>query len=79
MATPQKVQCDYKQTKMIDWFQTPDGTEVIVTLLANKRSIKQYCTDTELPYKIGMRNLYDDMQYMQQRDLNEIYDKRLKQ
>ena len=76
MATPHKVQCDYKQ---IDWFQTPDGTEVIVTLLANKRSIKQYCEDTELPFKLGMRNLYDDMQYMQQRDLNEIYSERLKQ
>lgn len=76
MATPTKVQCDYKQ---IDWFQTLDGTEVIVILLANKRSIKQYCTDTEMPYKIGMRNLYDDMQCMQPRDLNEIYDQRLKQ
>ena len=76
MATPHKHQCVYKQ---IDWFQTPDGTEVIVILLANKHSVKRYCEDTEMPYKIGMRNLYDDMQYMQQRDLNEIYDKRLKQ
>ena len=76
MATPHKVQCDYKQ---IDYFITPDGTEVIVTLLANKHSVKQYCTDTELPYKIGMRNLYDEeLQCMQPRDLNEIYDERLK-
>lgn len=76
MATPHKVQCDYKQ---IDWFQTPDGTEVSVWLKANKHSVKQYCTDTELPYKIGMRNLYDDMQCLQPRDLNEIYSERLKQ
>lgn len=77
MATPHKHQCVYKQ---IDWFQTPDGTEVIVTLLANKHSVKQYCTDTELPYKIGLRNLYEqELQRMQQRDLNEIYSERLKQ
>lgn len=74
MATPHKVQCDYKQ---IDYFITPDGTEVSVYLLANKRSVKQYCTDTELPYKIGMRNLYE-MQCMSPRDLNELYNKGLK-
>jgi len=76
MATPHKLQCEYKQ---IDWFCTEDGTEVTVWLLANKHSVKRYCEDTELPYKIGLRNLYDNMQCMQQRDLNEIYDKRLKQ
>lgn len=76
MATPHTAQCGYKQ---IDWFQTPDGTEVIVTLLANKHSVKRYCEDTELPYKIGLRNLYEqELQCMQQRDLNEIYSYRLK-
>ena len=75
MATPHKVQCDYKQ---IDYFITSDGTPVTVWLLTNKRSVKQYCEDVELPYKIGLRNLYDDMQCMQQRDLNEIYNERLK-
>jgi len=78
MATPTKVQCDYKQ-KIIDYFVTSDGTPVTVWLLTNKRSIKQYCEDTELPFKLGMRNLYDDMQCMQPRDLNEIYSERLKQ
>jgi len=74
MATPHKHQCVYKT---IDWFQTPDGTEVIITLLANKHSIKRYCEDTELPYTIGLRNLYDEMHRMQH--LNEIYTRRLKQ
>ena len=76
MAPPTKVQCDYKQ-KIIDYFITSDGTPVTVWLIATKHSVKQYCADTELPFRLGMRNLYDDMQCMQPRYLNEIYDKRL--
>jgi len=65
MATPHKVQCDYKQ---IDWFQTLDGTEVIVTLLANKHSIKRYCEDVELPFGEGLKRLYQN-DYIPRRDL----------
>jgi len=68
MATPHKVQCDYKQ---IDYFILPDGTEVSVFLLANKRSVKQYCEDTELPYFIGLGTLYGTK--LKSRDFNEIY------
>lgn len=66
MATPQTVQCDYKQ---IDWFQTPNGTDVKVWLLANKRSIKRYCEDVELPFDEGLRRLYDTKHRIPQRDL----------
>jgi len=57
MATPYKVQCDYK---LIDVFVMPDGTSVSVYLLARKSSIKRYCEDTELDFKDGLKRLYYD-------------------
>jgi hypothetical protein len=56
MTKSSKLQCEYK---IIDWFVTEDGTNVDVWLLANKKSVKQYCEDTQLPYKNGLRRLYE--------------------
>ena len=52
------VQCDVKQEQiLIDSFES-NGVWVKVYVFANKRSVKQYCKDTELPFREGLLKLY---------------------
>lgn len=52
-----KVQCDYKKV-LIDSFEY-ETTTVQVYLLNNKKSVKQYCGQTGLEYKEGLKRLYE--------------------
>jgi hypothetical protein len=58
MVSNQKVQCDSKQNLFLaDEIELDDGTIVRVYLLINKKSVKQYCKDTELPFADGLKRL----------------------
>lgn len=59
MVKNQKVQCDYKQV-LIDNFEV-NGIGIKVYLKALKKSVKQYCKDTGLEYKIGMKQFYKQL------------------
>jgi hypothetical protein len=57
MTEVNKVQCDSKQV-LIDSFEFNNAV-VQVYLLNNKRSVKQYCRDTRLPFREGLRRFYE--------------------
>jgi len=53
MVIPNKVQCDLKRINVIEL----SGVTVEVWL-RSKKSVKQYCRDTELDFKEGLREWY---------------------
>ena len=54
MSKDQKVLCDSKQY-LIESIEM-DNISMQVYVLNNKKSIKSYCKDRELPYKVGFKN-----------------------
>ena len=48
-----RVQCDYKLK--IDLFEVNE-VSVVVFITPTKQKVKQYCKDTKLPFKEGVKN-----------------------
>lgn len=56
-----KVQCDSKlKLFLIDSFDVDKAATVKVFIFNTKRSIKQYCRDTEVPFQEGFQKLWDE-------------------
>ena len=53
-----QVQCDSKLV-MVDMFEM-DNISVQVFVKNERKSVKQYCYDTELPFKEALNNILGD-------------------
>ena len=58
MVSKTKVLCDSKPKFLVDSFESEDGTSIKVYIAHTKKAVKQYCKDTELPFKDGCRAFY---------------------
>jgi len=58
MVSKTKVLCDSKPKFLVHSFELEDGTPVKVYIAKTKKAVKQYCKDTELPFKDGFRAFY---------------------
>lgn len=59
MGENSELQCEYKHI-LIEI--VPIGKEqwASIYVLADKKSVKQYCRDTDLPFREGLKTLYND-------------------
>ena len=54
------AQCGSKSLVLIDSFELDDKTPISVYVFDRKKSIKQYCYDSGLLFKVAYENIYSD-------------------
>lgn len=56
MSTTKETQCDIRKLVLVEQ-REENGFLISVWMFPDKRNIKRYCNETELPFKLGLQCL----------------------